>query len=353
MRIQKLDGLRGVFSLMIVIFHFDESLTIKALTSNFFVDGSFLFVDFFFVLSGFVISTNYNGIGSGKQFSLFLKKRIIRLFPLLLFSTTVVLVLELIFNLFWIDLLVSPKSISSIFHEYFDSILFLNSTTLLGATPGLNSPSWSISAELILYLTFGFVTLYMSKRNRIFAFLLILMLSIGFCIYKGEFWFMHDFGYIRGLISFITGHFVYVLSGKIRNLPAIGEIVLIPSLIILFYLFSSYSGQTQQMLFLGFVPLFFGLSTLLLLKTDGPLSHLLASSPFRFLGNISYSVYLNHGIVIVIIPRFFYQYLGIEKNQLTLVLITLLTLGILLLYSYMTYMFIETRSSLFLKKNIL
>jgi hypothetical protein len=57
-RVEQLDGLRGIFSILVIAHHhnaFRESI----FYNNFFVLNASLFVDFFFVLSGFVIAMNY------------------------------------------------------------------------------------------------------------------------------------------------------------------------------------------------------------------------------------------------------------------------------------------------------
>ena len=95
-RVEQLDGLRGIFSVLVVAHHhnaFKESM----FYNNFFVINSSLFVDFFFVLSGFVISMNYiNRINSKEDFFQFIKKRFIRLYPLLLYTEVVFLIANLI-----------------------------------------------------------------------------------------------------------------------------------------------------------------------------------------------------------------------------------------------------------------
>ncbi|WP_366788678.1 acyltransferase family protein [uncultured Flavobacterium sp.] len=60
-RLLQLDGLRGLFSLIVVIYHFpyENEFSEISITSNFLVRQGDLFVDFFFVLSGFVISLKY------------------------------------------------------------------------------------------------------------------------------------------------------------------------------------------------------------------------------------------------------------------------------------------------------
>ena len=75
MRITKLDGLRGIFSIMVVIYHYPQEFIPHFIHNFFIVAKSHLFVDFFFVLSGFVIAYNYNNrIRTGTAFGEFIQK---------------------------------------------------------------------------------------------------------------------------------------------------------------------------------------------------------------------------------------------------------------------------------------
>jgi len=56
-RVAQLDGLRGLFSIMVLLFHSEYR---KSFFENvYLIQNADLFVDFFFVLSGFVIGLNY------------------------------------------------------------------------------------------------------------------------------------------------------------------------------------------------------------------------------------------------------------------------------------------------------
>ena len=80
-----LDGLRGVAAIAVVIFHFME-IVVPDYEKNF-IAHAYLAVDFFFCLSGFVIAYAYDdkmatiGIGS------FLKRRLVRLHPLVIIGS--------------------------------------------------------------------------------------------------------------------------------------------------------------------------------------------------------------------------------------------------------------------------
>jgi len=88
----KLEALRGIAAIMVVIYHtpfkFEAPLLIK---------NSFLFVDFFFILSGFVISLAYSKkIGDGIPFKKFIHLRLGRLYPIHIFTLLVWLLFFLI-----------------------------------------------------------------------------------------------------------------------------------------------------------------------------------------------------------------------------------------------------------------
>ncbi len=74
-----LDGLRGIAALAVVALHGNQ---FAKLTS--FPPSTYLAVDFFFILSGFVIAYAYDErIKAGLQLGSFLRIRLIRLYPLL------------------------------------------------------------------------------------------------------------------------------------------------------------------------------------------------------------------------------------------------------------------------------
>ena len=82
-----LDGLRGVASIMVVIFHLFETYNYRIGTQI--VNHGYLAVDFFFVLSGFVVGYAYDERLKTKQLSTwaFFKRRLVRLHPMLIAGT--------------------------------------------------------------------------------------------------------------------------------------------------------------------------------------------------------------------------------------------------------------------------
>jgi len=75
-RFVALDGLRGLAALLIVLYHVRWT---NHLSGSQFIQNSYLAVDLFFILSGFVISWAYRGrIGSAADAYRFLTVRLFR-----------------------------------------------------------------------------------------------------------------------------------------------------------------------------------------------------------------------------------------------------------------------------------
>src|SRR5688572_10257848 len=80
-----LDGLRGVAAIAVVVFHFME-IAIPDPEKNF-IAHAYLAVDFFFCLSGFVIAYAYDEKMAVIGIAGFIKRRLIRLHPLVIIGS--------------------------------------------------------------------------------------------------------------------------------------------------------------------------------------------------------------------------------------------------------------------------
>lgn len=81
-----LDGLRGVAALMVIIYHLGEGFATSPIDQ--WCNHGYLAVQFFFVLSGFVISYAYdNRWASGFTFKRFAIRRLVRLHPVVIIGT--------------------------------------------------------------------------------------------------------------------------------------------------------------------------------------------------------------------------------------------------------------------------
>ena len=77
-----LDGLRGVAALLVLLFHLFEAVAFAAGRAEQDMFHGFLAVDFFLILSGFVMSYAYDGRWSEMSIGSFFRRRLIRLHPM-------------------------------------------------------------------------------------------------------------------------------------------------------------------------------------------------------------------------------------------------------------------------------
>ena len=83
---QVLDGLRGVAAIVVVFFHLAEPLASSHLDNI--INHGYLAVDFFFLLSGFVIGYAYDDRWGKLSISGFFRRRVERLQPLVILGMT-------------------------------------------------------------------------------------------------------------------------------------------------------------------------------------------------------------------------------------------------------------------------
>ena len=343
-RVEQLDGLRGIFSVLVIAHHhnaFKESF----FYDNFFVINSSLFVDFFFVLSGFVIALNYiNRVNTSGDFLTFMKKRFIRLYPLLFYTEVVFVIANLLGEQ-------SPvKNVSSLGLSYylytaFDALTLMGSTPVFGAWISNNYPSWSISAEMISYVAFGLVLL-LAPKTKYFVFVLIIAASGIFIFNKGEYLLAYDYGFVRGLLCFCMGVLTNLLLSKRTFRLTYLEIPFLVVLLLSMYSVHHFNLNLWKM---GF-PLLFSFGIIIFANSAGIVSRMLLSKPFQYLGKISYSIYLNHALVLILVNVLLFRILKSSSTELMIGISLAISIGLTIFYSHFTYEFIERRFGKYLRE---
>ncbi|RZJ86011.1 MAG: acyltransferase, partial [Hymenobacter sp.] len=140
-----LDGLRGVAALTVVCFHLFEAFATSHVDQR--INHGYLAVDFFFVLSGFVVGYAYDERWKTMATTDFLKRRFIRLHPMVVMGALIGAIMFYFQGCAAWD--VSKVSVPRLLLAS-----FLNAC-LIPATPGfeirgvgemfpLNGPSWSL-----------------------------------------------------------------------------------------------------------------------------------------------------------------------------------------------------------------
>ncbi len=345
-RVEQLDGLRGIFSVLVVAHH-HNAFRDSIFYNNFFVINSDLFVDFFFVLSGFVIALNYsNRIHTGEDFFQFLKKRFLRLYPLLFYTE----ILFLIFNV--VGDYSSYKNAGNLGWSYYlstvtDTLTFMGSTPVFGSWIGLNYPAWSISAEMISYIVFGLVLWFLPNLKTV-AFMVITALCGAFIISQGEYLLAYDYGFIRGIFCFCLGIFTNQILSKRTFFLSSLEIPFLLILILGMYGVHHYDLNLWKLIF----PFYFSVGIIIFCSSKGIVTQLLLTKPFQYLGKISYSIYLNHAIVLILLNVILFRVIKLPQTEPMIGISLFISIVFTIIYSHFTYEWIETRFSKYLKSKL-
>ncbi|MEP6885251.1 MAG: acyltransferase [Gammaproteobacteria bacterium] len=294
-RFTVLDSWRGVCAIIVVVFHFTAKSHLLFLP--FFRNG-WIFVDFFFVLSGFVISHAYQRhLHSPSELLAFAIRRFGRIWPLHVAILVPFLLTELL------KLLLTAKGFSAD-HAPFTgelSIPGLVANIFLVQAMGVltyvswNVPSWSISVEYWTYIVFGIGVLAGARSDRPLFWNAILLAGIFvfsfvvLIVYAKSLETIVTFGFFRCLFGFIGGHFAYQLW---RSLPALRSSTTIELMtVILVSLFVIYLANGP---FAFLAPIVFGGAVVVFALEHGALSSLLRGRFFVMLGTLSYSIYMTH-----------------------------------------------------------
>ncbi len=288
-KIDPFESLRGIAAIAVALYHFR---CYSLLTDNLFIAHAELMVDFFFVLSGFVIAYNYEErLGSTKELFVFQTKRFWRLYPLHIITLVGFLGIELAKYFFE-----QKTGNTSTFPAFSinNTGVFIQHVFMLHAVIGdgrsFNYPSWSISSEFYTYLIFAILTVY-GKKMRWFLFGSLVLISsiwVGGIVQIN----LDEYPMLRCTFSFFMGTLSWLICKKWkqkRQLPGgVPIIFIILSVAAICYLRSPYQRVICPMLFLGIIV------SIYLSKRDSKLWKMLSVKPLVFLGTISYSIYMVH-----------------------------------------------------------
>ena len=164
-----LDGLRGVAALMVLLYHvFNDakSFYVWPETVYEFYHG-FLGVDFFFILSGFVMGYAYDRQWDKMTLGSFIKRRLIRLHPMVVMGVLVGLVAFIIQGCTkWDGTTVTTEAVMLVTLLGLFMIPSPTSLEVRGYTEAfpLNGPHWSMFFEYIGSLLYGLVLHKLSTK---------------------------------------------------------------------------------------------------------------------------------------------------------------------------------------------
>ena len=328
-----LDGLRGVAAILVLFYHVFEGLAFAEATNG---AGSGLIttlnhghiaVDFFFILSGFVISYAYDDRWKKMTLGGFLKRRLIRLHPMLVMGALIGVIAFAIVGF--------EKWDGTVASTGWVMVAMLFTIFMIPAVPGvpyeirgngemfpLNGPGWSLFFEYIGNILYALVIRRLSVK--ILTILVVVlgclhiwffvgnvsgydMVGVGWTIDEVNFW----GGLVRMLFPFTMGMLLARIfkPSKVKGAFWICSIVLV-MLFAVPYIKPDYSISLNSLYEVVCIAFLFPL--LVWLGACGRVSGRVGKLN-RMLGDLSYPLYIVHYPIMYI----FYAWL-IEKKVYTL-----------------------------------
>ena len=289
---EAIDSLRGVCAILVVLFHFPVDSLIYSLPV---VRHGWMFVDFFFVLSGFVMAHTYGQRLAQRSVNLrgFMLLRFGRIYPLHVFMLAVLVSMEtfrFVAGLGGRELFDEGRSIPAIFTH----LALLHSMGIHAVTTW-NGVSWSIAAEMWAYLLFAAI-FRLFPRHATF-----IMLAAGAACFAVLLAFSphgldatYDYGFARGIMGFAAGVGSYAaFRAGARMGSTVSELAIIAAAVV----GASYLHEGPSAFLM--LPLF-ALAMLVFSSQRGMVSRMLLMPLPRFLGQISYSIYMTHPLILFV-----------------------------------------------------
>jgi peptidoglycan/LPS O-acetylase OafA/YrhL len=303
--VRALDGLRGLAAVAVVLHHClwasVQALRFPPHVQYIQTIASFLYlgVDLFFVLSGYLItSLLLLARRSPNYYRNFYWKRVFRILPALLL---VLALLRLLFHAPWSGVLVA--------------LLFVANISFTWGVPEIG-PFWSLSIEEQFYLVWPTI-LHRTRPRTILRILLalialppLLRLLSGLLHHGNDRYTpLHCDGLAWGALLALLAYFARVpfrhLNARAlwrragRWMLLFGLVAILAALITL-----KFAPADYGLLLTSTGPLFAGVLAYLLTHRRSLAARLLGSSPLRFLGDISYMLYLSHPYIMGLYDRY-------------------------------------------------
>lgn len=347
MRMKALDGWRGFGALAVCFIHLQLN---GYLTSAASLDSWTLAVDFFFVLSGFVISRVYaDELIDRQQVTVFAVRRLGRLWPLHLSMLALFILVELA------KLALQRETGFSSEHAAFAAArnpsdilpiaLFLQ-TVRLGPELTWNFPSWSISAEIWTYLVFALVAVMTAgrpgRRAAVAGIIVVVAWVVLLVDPTGRGMISTDvFGIVRCFLGFFSGvvaewlhrrgSFRTLIDGRAEVPTALAGLAIV-------WITASQAEARYA------APLVFMMLVFAHAGDRGLVSRFMATSPMQWLGRLSYSIYLTHlFLVAYVVPRLSQIVDGLTSGNVLLreAIVAAIYIALVMAFSLATWRFIE------------
>ena len=301
-----LDGLRGVAAITVVVFHvleiFSGGSHLKMM-----INHGYLAVDFFFVLSGFVIGYAYDDRWNNLSLKEFFKRRLIRLHPMIIIGMLVGAIA------FYFT--ASPDLFPNVAQTpvWKLIVIMLIGFTLIPVPVSmdirgwwemhpLNGPAWTLFFEYVANILYA---LFIRKFSNTALFILVLVSGVALAHFSitgpngdviGGWSFNVEqlkIGFTRLMYPFFAG----LLLSRVFKPMRINNAFIWCSLLLLVVLSIPRVGGEDRLWLNGIydaATIIFIFPLIVYLGASGEIKNKITGSICKFLGDISYPIYITH-----------------------------------------------------------
>lgn len=313
-RYEILDGLRGVAALTVIIFHLFETYSKGPVFQI--VNHGYLAVDFFFVLSGFVVGYAYDDRWDKMSIGSFFKRRLIRLHPMVVVSTLIGA------SFFYLQDCDAFSNISQTGAGKFLLCILLGILMIpagknldirgWGETNGFNGPNWTLTYEYVANILYAFFFRHLGKVSLAILVGLCAILTLNLTLNWDIFGLWADrtaqaytviggwsltapqilIGFTRLLYPFLCG----LLLSRIGKYITVKGGFWWCSLLLLVVLCTPYMGDSINICdgIYNAACILFIFPLMVMIGAGSRISGKFSTKVCKFLGDISYPVYIVH-----------------------------------------------------------
>lgn len=325
MRLQSLDGLRGIAAFMVVLSHISVLTHFpyaqnpgvptwwETVLWNLGAPG----VDVFFVLSGYVLALPHLHQGRPMHFVPFVLRRLRRLYPAYLAAVLLAVLLKHLHGPEKLTEIVTRWQQPLTLRELGENLFLLNPTMDMQS---LNPVVWTLQVELHMALVFPLLLLLMGRTHVPSSTVLLLGFLVGFL---GGF-FVQSVGMLPlFLLGLLLAKHTKGVEDFFRRFPLVRHGTLVAAVALVLH---RHWLSLEDLFYVRYIS---GLGAVLLIPvilTSRSVKRFLQQPALQSLGKVSYSLYLVHEPILFFVATHLYSPLG--GSMWTGVLTVLVSLGV-------------------------
>jgi exopolysaccharide production protein ExoZ len=329
-RFRSMEGLRAYGALLIFLVHYFDAyvrdvfgvdpntlrlsqIADPELLVSYYLFASHYGVDIFFFLSGFLVCKMVTR--NDFQLGRFLGHRVLRIYPAAFIAL-----------LIWAYVRIGIQGRDTFdLSQFVGNLLFLNGVPSLGVKP-YATVTWSLFYEMLFYLTFPMILLVSDVGRRLTPLKVLLFSAVYMWAIQAALGGM----FVRFWMFFGGAFMASLATEQLRVLAARS-----PTWLVVMSFIASTLVFAEFLRYDYFVPLFVFSTFFFVVKVlyaEGWLYRLFSLTLLRYLGNISFSFYLMHGLAIeVVMYRYREAFAGLDGTMfLTLTFAICLLLSLVL-----------------------